>query len=304
MNAVELKVLEVKQPEVLFNEQEISNYLSGILESYEGLVFTDDTVKYCKATVTELNKMIKAVDGFRLKYKKELLEPITAFENKCKMLIAQIEGVQEPLKLQADNFEIKRKAERRTEVEGYIAEVLEIVKLEEKWASRLTLKDEWLNVSLSNSKCKKAIVDEAEKLQAEQKSYYDKKEVVNTKSELYSMKFGLEIPLIPENFYHLLDNFDGVEIDRRIYEIAEKTKANEVAAIERIQRQAEEKARIEATQQVAEIVEQVQVFIPVEHETQEKTFSVTLKIKATKSQMDSLKAYMDASGIEYGRVNK
>lgn len=331
MYAVELRVLEARAPEINFNDKEISMYLDGLLEQYEGLIFTDETVKDCKATVTELNKMIKSVDAFRLKYKKEYSEPIAAFEMKCKTLIAQIEGVQTPLKEQADNFEIKRRTDRRVEVEGYIKEALDIVRLEAKWANQVECREEWLNVSLSNSKCKQAIMAEIQKLESEQKSYYDKMEVVKTKSELYSMKFGLEVALIPENFYHLLDNYDGPAIDAKIYEIAEKTKANEQAAFERIKAQAEEKAKIEAQQEIlkaqqeaqqevlkaqleakqetekqladiAAVVESVQEFIPLVAEPEVKRHTVTLQINATKQQMDALKAYMDASGITYERI--
>lgn len=321
MNTVELKVLEVKQPEVLFNEQEIGNYLAGVLEKYDGLVFTDDTVKDCKATVTELNKMIKSVDAFRLKYKKELSEPITEFEKKCKTLIAQIEDVQEPLKLQAENFEIKRRADRKAEVECFISEVLDVVKLEPKYSDKLILKDEWLNISLTNPKVKKAIMDEAQILLSEQKSYYDKLELVATKCEVFSLRLGLKIPLTPDSFYYMLDTHDGPAIEERIKTVAERQAETEKEAIERIRREEEAKAQAiaqaqakaeieqvkaesevrvaEAIQVAADVIEQVQSTIAVEPQADEKKFNVTLKITGTKAQLEALKNYLTQNSFGF-----
>lgn len=319
MNAVELKVLEVKKPEVLFNEQEISNYLTGVLEAYDGLVFTDETVKDCKATVTELNKMIKSVDKFRLDYKKELSEPITEFEKKCKRIMQQIEDVQAPLKLQADNFEIKRRAERKAEVEGFIAEALSIVSLEQRWIDKSEFKDEWLNSSMTNPKVKKAIMDDIQLLLLDQKSYYDKREIVNTKCENYSYKFGLSVPLLPDNFYHLCDNHDGPTIDARIYEIAEKTAEREKEAIERIKREAEQQAQAnaqveidrvkqesaikvtEALEVAAAVTEQIEKFIPVEEE-KAQMYTATYKVRGTKNQLMALTEYMASIGIEVTKL--
>lgn len=317
MNQVELKVLEVKLPEVFFNEQEILNYLDGELERFEGLVFTEDTAKDCKATVTELNKLVKSVEDFRKQYKKQLSEPIAMFESKCKLIVEKIEGVQEPLKLQAENFEIKRRENRRIEVESFIQEVLDIIKLEEKWSCRLVIRDEWLNSSLTNPKVKKAITEDADKLQAEQKSYYDKKEVIITKSELYSMKFGLIVPLIAENFFYLLENYDGPEIDEKIYKIAEKTSLAEKEAIEKIEAEAKAKAEREsaieiekvkqesqeqvqaALEVVAEITQSVEKFIPTERTEIEKTYKATFEVRGSKSQLESLVEYMTASNIQF-----
>ncbi len=309
MNNIELKVLEVKAPEVLFNDCEISVYLDRLLEKYKGLIFTDEMAKECKNTVTELNKLIKSVDSFRLKYKKELLSPISEFETKCKSLVEKIQNVQEPLKLQSEEFERKRKEERKKEVLIFIEEAFKITALQEKWREKLNFKEEWLNFSLSNSKCKQSIMIDVERLLSEQKSYYDKLEVINTKTELYSLKFGLEIPLIPENFYYMLDNYEGYEIDNKIYQIAEKNKEMQDIALEKIKKQAEENAqkeidkiRIEEQQNVSNVMESIQAFIPLESEVIEKKHTLNLKLVATKNQFKALKEYLEASGIEYSKI--
>lgn len=319
-NQVELKVLEVKMPEVFFNEQEILNYLDGELQRFEGLVFTEDTVKDCKATVTELNKLVKSVEDFRKQYKKQLSEPIAMFESKCKLIVEKIEGVQAPLKEQAENFEIMRKESRRVEIKGFIEEALLIVPLQPKWLSRFEFKEEWLNSSLSNSKAKKAIMDDIEKLATEQKSYYDKIEVVATKCELYSMKLGLKVALIPDNFYHLCDNYDGPEIDAKILSIAEKNAEAERIAIERIEAEAKAKAEKEAAvviesvkeeaqaqvnaavEMASEVAQSVEKFVPVEKVENEKTYKATFEVRGSKNQLEALVEYMTASGIQFNKL--
>jgi len=341
MNNVELKVLEVKLPEVLFNEKEISNYLEGVLEKYQGLVFTDDTVKDCKTTVSELNKMVKSVDSFRLKYKKELAAPISEFETKCKSLVTQIENVLDPLKAQADKFEADRRIARKVEVEGFIAECLTIVALEEKYASQLVLKDEWLNVSVSTPKLKKAIMEDVKKLESEQTAYYDKKEIVITKCENYSMKFGLAVALIPDNFYHLLDNKTGVELDERIYDIAQKNAEAEKVAMESIKIEAERKANAQAQETIrlaeveskrvlceqerlakiesdlikanaqaevtaalevaATVTQAVDNIIAVET-TDNKMYSATFKVRGTKAQLEALVNYFEFANIQADKL--
>lgn len=319
MNQVELKVLEVKLPEVFFNEKEILNYLDGELERFEGLVFTEDTVKDCKATVTELNKLVKSVEDFRKQYKKQLSEPIAMFESKCKIIVEKIEGVQAPLKAQAENFEIQRKENRRKEILSFIEEALSIVPLQPKWLAKTEFKEEWLNSSLSNSKAKQAIMADIEKLAAEQKSYYDKIEVVNTKCELYSMKLGLQVALIPDNFYHLCDNYDGPEIDARILSIAEKNAQAEKEAIERIEALAKAKAEKEAQAVIelvkeeaqtqvnaaievaSEVAQSVEKFIPVEKKEADKMYKATYQVRGSREQLEALVNYMTASGIEFNK---
>lgn len=321
MNAVELKVLEVKLPEVFFNEQEILNYLDGELERFEGLVFTEDTAKDCKSTVTELNKLIKSVEDFRKQYKKQLSDPIAEFEKKCKLIVEKIEGVQEPLKLQAEQFEIKRRETRKVEIQSFIDEALTIMPLEDKWASKLILKDEWLLLSLSNPKAKKAIAEEIEKLSAEQKSYYDKLELVATKCEVFSLRLGLQIPLTPDSFYYMLEIHDGPQIEARIQLSAEKQAETEKQAIENIRRQEEAKAqaaaqaqaateieavKAEAAAQVTEALEvaaavtqSVEQFVPVEKQENEPMYKAEYAVRGTKSQLESLVNYMSASGIQF-----
>lgn len=325
MNNVELKVLEVKKPEVMFNVKEIENYLDEVLSEYNGLVFTEETVKECKKTVTELNKMIKSVDAFRLKYKKELSEPIALFEKQCKDLCLKIENIQEPIKSQADNFEIARKMIKKIEIEELIENTkLTFPELEEKWLNKIIIKEEWLNSSLSTVKLKSSVIDEFYKAKQLQDEYYSKKDLINTKCELQSLKLGLNVQMIPDNFYHMIESKTSTEIENEIIKISELTKQKELEAIENIERKAKEKADAEAkeiirlselekqkeiesiknetVETIQEISKVVEVLIPVESDVKEKVYTFKLELKATKTQKDALKNYMETIGIEFKQV--
>jgi hypothetical protein len=261
--------------------------------------------------------LVKSVEDFRKSYKKQLSDPIAQFEAKCKRIVEAIEAVQVPLKEQAENFEIQRKENRRIEVRGFIEEALLIKPLEPKWLAKSEFREEWLNVSLSNSKVKAAIMADIEKLHAEQKSYYDKIEVVKTKCELYSMKLGLQVALIPDNFYHLCDNYEGPEIDARILSIAEKNAEVEKEAVARMEAIAKQNAEREAQKVIdavkeeaqaqvnaavevaAEVTQAVEQFIPVEKVEADKMYKATYQVRGSKAQLEALVKYMDASGIEY-----
>ena len=77
MNALEVRVLEVKPAVVNFNYQEMSEYAKKLAEEYKGLVFDEETVKEGKKTVAELKKIQKSVNDFKVKTKKELTESLS-----------------------------------------------------------------------------------------------------------------------------------------------------------------------------------------------------------------------------------
>lgn len=318
---LQVQVLKMQMPVVEFNTDEISSYLDQLLAKYDGLVFTEESAKECKSTIAELNKMAKSISAFRIEKKKELMSPVDIFEAQCKQLAAKIENVIEPLKLQADSFEERRKEEKRLQVKNWIDEALSIVRLEDRYASRVELKPEYLNATATPSKVKSDVMAQIKTLEAEQKSFYDKLEIVHTKCELFTLRMGLQVQLIPDTFFYLLDTHDGPSIENIIMLQAEKQQQAEQSAMARIRQQAEQeastkaeaaaqveidRAKTVANQQVemmAAAVESMQEFIPVSAELEEKRLVATIKITATKSQMDALKAYMEASGIAYERVS-
>lgn len=319
MNELQVKVLNVTPAVVEFNFNEMLAYAKQLNAKYANLVFDEESVKEGKSTVAEIRKTQKSINDFKIKTKKELAEQVSLFEGQCKEIIAEFDGSVEFIQGQLDKYEETRRHNRRIEVQAFIDEALTVLPLEEKWRSQLILKDEWLNASLTNSKLKKAIMEDIEKLSAEQKSYYDKREVVNVKCELYSLKLSLAVALIPDNFYYLCDNYDGAAIDAKILDIAEKQSAAEKQAIENIRKQEEakaqlaaqveiEKAKSDAQAQVAEVLEvaatvaqSVEAFTPVERQEKEQMYKAAYNVRGSRAQLEALEKYMTASGIQFNK---
>ena len=65
--------------------------LQSRLDSYAGLVYTDETIKSAKTDRTTLNKVKKAIEDARKAYKARCLAPYEALEPQIKELVEMVE---------------------------------------------------------------------------------------------------------------------------------------------------------------------------------------------------------------------
>ncbi len=166
MNKLQLKVLENKPAEVHFNFDEISNYLDSTLNKYQGIVVTEETIKDGKKVIADLRKGKKSLDEFRKKTKKELTKSVTEFENQCKELSKKFDEVIDPINEQAEQFEIKRKEEKKVEVQKVIKIVCEL-----KHVGDLPLDDKYLNKSMSLKAIKEDLISIANQMLLEKANH-------------------------------------------------------------------------------------------------------------------------------------
>lgn len=87
----------------------IESQLKQKLESLS-LIVGEDDVKVAKKSATEINAMIKVIDRFRIDKKKEMLVPITDFEEKAKKLSALCDESRQKLLSQVKVFTDKKVA--------------------------------------------------------------------------------------------------------------------------------------------------------------------------------------------------
>lgn len=120
----EINVLvDQKNGVIGFNFEEIKEVLKNGLEEYKNMEFTEDSKKEAKATVASLRKLKKSVNDKRLEVKKSFMVPYNNFEAQVKELDALID---EPINLinnQIDEFERKRIAEKKTQINEVYASV-------------------------------------------------------------------------------------------------------------------------------------------------------------------------------------
>ena len=109
----EMMVTSRVEAQIDFNYEEAEQYLNGLLTNFHEWQIQEADLPFAKDTLAGLNKLTKSVEDFRKTTKKEMEKPIKAFEDKCKKLTGKISEVYDPLKLQYDGFEEKRRQEKQ-----------------------------------------------------------------------------------------------------------------------------------------------------------------------------------------------
>ena len=67
-----------------WNSEEIKGRVREMMESYKGVVYTEDTMKAAKDDRAALNKLKKAIEDRRKEVKRRCMEPYEQFEKEVK----------------------------------------------------------------------------------------------------------------------------------------------------------------------------------------------------------------------------
>src|SRR5699024_5472191 len=119
--------------------------------------------------LAELRKGKRAANDYRLSIKRELIAPVTEFENDIKDITKLFDDVINPINDQLKEYEENRRNEKRKELETIIEETIQSVGLNEKYANQLTIDEQYLNKSTSIRTAKESIEFNANNLLNEQK---------------------------------------------------------------------------------------------------------------------------------------
>lgn len=142
-----------------FNFEDLKDALTGELEFYKNLVFTEDTKADAKKTVAELRKLKKQINDKRIEVKKLYMQPYTNFEAKVKELDKLINEPIAYISEQIDAFEQKRIEEKRELINEIY---LELVSEREDIAGYVELNrvydSKWENASTSKKTIQEAII--------------------------------------------------------------------------------------------------------------------------------------------------
>ena len=132
---------------------ELQEYLS----QYEGLVYTEETVKDAKKDRTTLNKAKKVVDDARKVYKARCLEPYEAIEPKIKELTELIEERRRQIDDTVKDFERRSKEEKEKEVREYYDRISECFGTNADRIYQKIFDPKWTNASTGISKYREAV---------------------------------------------------------------------------------------------------------------------------------------------------
>lgn len=289
MNELQVKTLKFVPAVVEFNYDELAASLEANLKRYEGLTFTEDDVAECKKTVAELRKGKKAVDAYRLETKKKLTQSVTDFENQCKKLNEKFDEVLNPLVSQMDEFEEKRKEEKRADVQAVIDKLVTEMELSDVFSAELVVENEHLNKGKTIKVITEELTLKAQSLKAKQETYLANKEIIENTVEIANNRY--ETNLTASGYVSLLDYKDIKEIKTQILDDAQEEVQKQIER-DRVKKQIEEeKAQRAAAAVKAQPIEAV--------EDDEATFFEVYKITGTESQLEAIEDFMNNEGIQW-----
>ena len=292
-----LKVYETTPAVVSFNYQEITNHLDSVLAKYRGLVFTDSTIAECKKTIAELRKGQKSLDEFRISTKKQLTASVTDFEKECKTLHSKFEEVIKPLSEQQDQFELDRREKKRAEIQSIIDALVTEKALNEKFAARLVILEEYFNKGKTIKAIKTELSTLATSLKVQQDKEAQDEDLIKTKVELANAQYQLTNALRPGAYSMLLSYKSIAEIEALII-----SDAQEVQELEK------EKAEVLAAKDVdvpkVEEVRITQTFaapesMPMTSPVVSEEITTLYQITGTKEQLLALQGYLDANDLTW-----
>lgn len=118
--ALELKIISPSEEgfvkQIVWNADEIAEYVAGKVGYYKNLVYTDDQIVEAKKDRAELNKFISALKAKDREIKKLCLQPYDEFHQKMQLIIAQVEEPVSLIDKQVNDYENQQKAAKTEEI--------------------------------------------------------------------------------------------------------------------------------------------------------------------------------------------
>ncbi len=279
----EIKILNEVMPVIKINFEEVKTALEESLTKYENIVVTEETLSGCKVTQKELAGLRRKVDTYRKDKKKELSEPITAFENQCRELITLIEKVEQPIKDGIKVFDDEKREEKRKIAEKLITEVIESVELNEKYGARLDVSERYCNLTAKETDVKNDLEARAMALKVEQDREAELLEIIEDSIEMENERINAKMSI--GDFKRLIDSNAPAkvvlaEVKQRAETIYKAENPEPVVEVEEVV-----KAELK---KVEEVVEEV-----------EKTYFAVYRISGTLPELKGVSEYLKANGIVY-----
>ena len=142
---------------ITFDKERYIGYALAVQQRYAGLVLTADNEAEIKTLNTTLSKVAKDINSERIRIEKELNAPIKQLKADVDEVIKIITDTQLELKKQLDESVNEKRNKKRNEVQLILDGFKQSSSLPADYLARVTLKDEYLNASMSMKKIKEDI---------------------------------------------------------------------------------------------------------------------------------------------------
>lgn len=107
-------------PEIIENNgEEVKAWLGDVMQKYEGLVVTPESMRSAKEDKAKLNKLRTALEERRKEVKRDYLAPYQRFEEKYKELLALIDGPIGKIDTQIKALDEQEQQEKYNRLKGY-----------------------------------------------------------------------------------------------------------------------------------------------------------------------------------------
>lgn len=269
-------------PPIQWNYPEVKQWVKDGLKSYDGRVYTEDTIKDAKADRAKLNKLAKAVADKCKEMKALYLHPYAQFESEAKEIEGMIEAVSSKIGAQVKAAEDLKKQEKLKRIEsecyapmiGNLAVLVPYERLHDP---------KWLNATCSDTTISTEL---AKKIEG----------IFSGLSAIDSLNLPLDIAEQVKGVF--LRNFDLAAA------IAEKDRIEAERAALKQYTEAQQAAVSDEPRPVETAPVQAETpTAPQEQPTAgEKIYTVTFRIHVTREQLDGLGAYMKAHNIKPERA--
>lgn len=284
---MDIEVKEFQAPKIVINYEDLKAELEKNLESYKGLVVTEQTLAGSKAAQKELASLRVKVDTYRKDKKKEIEKPIKVFEAQCKELVSLIESVEKPIKEGIKVFDDKKREEKRQQALELSKEVAKSCGLNAKYAAKLDVLDKYMNLTATVKGVKEDLETRAFALKVEQDREAERLDIIKSviESENSKLRTKLDINLWQRD----------IDADVPTSEIINKIKAQAALVYEAENKPVEPPKEEEPinTPPKAEKAEN-------EAQTQpEKQYTATLKLVGSIEELRSVSAFIKGRGISY-----
>lgn len=241
----ELTIESSVKPCVLdFNYIELKKVLEQRLKDYEHLIVTDDSLDGCKNAKKELVSFRTGLENFRKEKKSEAEKPIKEFDRHVKELEDMVVKVEKPLDKSLDVYAELVRQKKKAFAEKHIAAAEETYGLRRKFADRLVLKKEFLNVSVTQKSVRADIIAQAETLKREQDEY--DKNIAVIRETVESENAKILVKLAADDFVsEFEDGADVLDVLRKIKKQADNIFAQEKKMeTERLEKERQEEERL------------------------------------------------------------
>lgn len=256
--------VEMETPEIkITNKEKLDALVDAVVKKYSGIVVTEDTLKECKKTLTELRKLSKELNAKRLEKQRQYETPVKEFKAHIDAYINQINDVISDIKQGTDEFEEKRKAEKQDVIQNLINEMAGNYGVD---PATIEIDKKWLNKTTTMKKITEDIANQMK----EKHRLDDDWKIIK--------KYAQDKGMLADHYQTYIGVFSAFEIEKMIDEDADKK-------AEQDRSQAEElmfaKAVDEETGEIKQAIQQV-----------------TFTIKGTEEQLNEVASYLKNSGVE------